>query len=319
MSIPEPLTPVLPPPAAEPLFSPRKVRLGITPTGWSNSDDPGIDLVPPIGFRQILSEMALAGYQGTQMSGKFPGDPQILRRELTLRGLTISEPWVGTFFSIGNQRDSFSAFVRELAFMQAIGERTLVVAELGGAVHQQPIDPLANRPIWSDSQWRAVLEGLNAMGQQARAAGMTLAYHPHVGTGIENAADIERLLHSTDPEAVSLLLDTGHLTYVGVDPLEVARLYAGRIGHVHLKNVRAETLRLAETEGWSFLEAIRRGVFTVPGDPQGCIAFEPIFQTLAEAHYEGWLMVEAEQDPNQADPLTYALIARHFLRRTTGL
>lgn len=319
MSIPASLTPVLPPPAAQPLFSPETVRLGITPTGWSNSDDPGIDLVPPIGFRQILSEMALAGYQGTQMSGKFPGDPQILRRELSLRGLTISEPWVGTFFSIGDRRDSLRAFERELAFMQAIGERTLVVAELGGAVHQQPLDPLRNRPRWSESQWQAVLDGLNELGRRAGAAGMTLAYHPHVGTGIETLDDIDRLLQGSDSQRVSLLLDTGHLRYVGEDPLEVARRYAGRIGHVHLKNVRAEALQRAVAEGWSFLNAIRRGVFTVPGDPQGCIAFEPIFQVLAEADYEGWLMVEAEQDPNQADPLTQALIARHFLRRTTGL
>lgn len=314
---------LLGPPAAwaleAPLFAPGQVRLGITPTGWSNSDDPSIDLVPPIGYRQILSEMALAGYAGTQMSGKFPTDLATLKAELALRNLTISEPWVGTFFSIGDVDDSRAAFDRQVAFMKALGETTIVVAELGGAVHQQPVAPLPNRPVFSDAQWEQVLSGLNDLGHRAQAAGMTLAYHPHVGTGIETLADIQRLMEGTDPAAVHLLLDTGHLVYAGVDPLVVARTYADRIGHVHLKNIRPRLLQQVVKQGDSFLDSIRQGVFTVPGDPEGSIAFEPIFQTLAEADYHGWLVVEAEQDPNKANPLQVAQLARRYLRDTTGL
>jgi len=305
------------PPA--PLFAPGQVRVGITPTGWSNSDDPSIDLVPPIGYRQILSEMALAGYQGTQMSGKYPADLDTLKRELALRDLTISEPWVGTYFSIGDGDDSIAAFEKQLAFMRALGETTIVVAELGGAVHQQPVAPLPNRPIFNDAQWEQVLTGLNDLGRRAQSAGMTLAYHPHVGTGIETLPDIQRLMDGTDPQAVHLLLDTGHLQYAGVDPLEVARTYASRIGHVHLKNIRSTTLQQAVKQGTSFLDSIRQGVFTVPGDPEGSIAFEPIFKVLADADYHGWLVVEAEQDPNKANPLLYARMARRFLKDSTGL
>lgn len=309
----------LAPGASRPLFEPGQVRLGITPTGWSNSDDPGIDLVPPIGYRQILSEMALAGYQGTQMSGKFPADLATLKQELALRDLTISEPWVGTYFSIGDEADSLAAFDRQVAFMKALGETTIVVAELGGAVHQQPVAPLPNRPIFTDEQWEQVLQGLNDLGRRAHAAGMTLAYHPHVGTGIETLPDIRRLMEGTDPDGVHLLLDTGHLLYAGVDPLEVASTYADRIGHVHLKNIRPRVLQQTVKKGSSFLDSIRQGVFTVPGDPEGSIAFEPIFRALANAGYHGWLVVEAEQDPNMANPLQYARMARQFLRESTGL
>jgi inosose dehydratase len=305
--------------AADPLFPAGQVRIGITPTGWSNSDDPSIDLVPSIGYRQILSEMALAGYQGTQMSGKFPADLDTLKQELALRDLTISEPWVGTYFSIGDVDDSVAAFERQVAFVRALGETTIVVAELGGAVHQQPVAPLPNRPIFTDAQWEQVLKGLNDLGRRAKAAGMTLAYHPHVGTGIETLPDIQRLMEGTDPEGVHLLLDTGHLLYAGVDPLEVATTYADRIGHVHLKNIRARALQQAVKRGNSFLDSIREGVFTVPGDPEGTIAFEPIFKALAKADYHGWLVVEAEQDPNRANPLQYAHMARRYLRETTGL
>jgi inosose dehydratase len=118
---------------------------------------------------------------------------------------------------------------------------------------------------------------------------------------------------------VQLLLDTGHLVYAGVDPLEVATTYADRIGHVHLKNIRPRPLQQAVKQGSSFLDSIRQGVFTVPGDPEGSIAFEPIFRALAAAGYRGWLVVEAEQDPNRANPLRYAQMARRYLRESTGL
>jgi inosose dehydratase len=226
---------------------------------------------------------------------------------------------VGTYFSIGDVDDSVAAFERQVAFMRALGETTIVVAELGGAVHQQPVAPLPNRPIFTDAQWEQVLKGLNDLGRRATAAGMTLAYHPHVGTGIETLPDIRRLMEGTDPQGVHLLLDTGHLLYAGVDPLEVATTYADRIGHVHLKNIRPRALQQAVKQGSSFLDSIRQGVFTVPGDTDGTIAFEPIFKALAAADYHGWLVVEAEQDPNTANPLQYARMARSYLRETTGL
>ena len=302
-----------------PAFDPQKVRLGITPTGWSNSDDPSIDLVPPIPYRQILSEMALAGYEGSQMSGKYPQDMATLKQELALRDFTISEPWVGTYFTIDDAADSKKIFHQQLDFMKAIGGNTIVVAELGGAVHQQPVAPLENRPIYNDDQWSKLTKGLNELGEEANKAGMQLCYHPHIGTGVETLADIDRLMAGTNPKYLKLLLDTGHLYYAGVDPLEVTKKYSDRIKHVHLKNIRKKVLDNSVKQGMSFLDSIREGSFTVPGDKEGVINFAPILSELAKANYEGWLVVEAEQDPNKANPLEYALMARNYLREETGL
>ncbi|WP_013334266.1 myo-inosose-2 dehydratase [Gloeothece verrucosa] len=303
-----------------PTFDPTLVRFGITPTGWSNSDDLTIDLVPPIPYQQILSEMALAGFKGSQGAPKFPKDINVLKQELELRGLKISEPWVGTYFTIGGngKEESKRIFREQMEFMKEMGGNTIVVAELGGAVHQQPIDPLTNRPIFTDEQWQDLTEGLNEIGRQAHEQGMQLCYHPHVGTGVETGEDIDRLMSNTNPDYVKLLLDTGHLYYVGTDPLTVAKKYATRIKHVHLKNIRQNILDESKLQGRSFLSAIREGVFTVPGDYKGAIAFRPILQELANVNYEGWLMVEAEQDPNKANPLKYALMARSYLKDLTG-
>jgi inosose dehydratase len=121
---------------------------------------------------------------------------------------------------------------------------------------------------------------------------------------------------STDPDLVHLLLDTGHMAFAGDDPLELARVHADRIGHVHLKSVRPEVVSRVREEGLSFQEAIQLGVFTVPGD--GAIDFRPILGVLADAHYRGWLVVEAEQDPNRAVPLEYAKKARAYLADVLG-
>ncbi|MGD1911498.1 MAG: myo-inosose-2 dehydratase [Rivularia sp. (in: cyanobacteria)] len=313
-----------------PIFERKKVHLGITPTGWSNSDDRSIDLVPPIPYQQILSEMELAGFKGSQVSPKYPADIDILHDELELRKLKISEPWVGTKFTTNRSEVSKEIFHQQMDYMKSLGDRAskiIVVAELGGAVHQQPVEPLNNRPIYSDEQWDKLTAGLNEIGKEAHEAGMRLVYHPHVGTGVETRKDIDRLMNNTDPKYVKLLLDTGHLYYAGVDPLKVTEDYAYRIGHVHLKNIRKDKLDDSQNKKLSFIESIKNGVFTVPGDCSGVIEFEPIFKALAnfkdkkgeDKTYKGWLVVEAEQDPNKAEPLLYAQTARKYLHQVTGL
>ena len=309
----------------DPTFDRTKVNLGITPTGWSNSDDRSIDLEPPIPYQQILSEIALSGFVGTQMSPaypEYPKDKDLLKSELALRNVRISEPWVGTKFTeAGKEEATVNDFRNQVAFMKDMGGTKIVVAELGHAVHQKKpgVDPLTERPHFTDQQWSDLLKGLNKLGKLAKENGMQLVYHPHIGTGVENFADIDRLMSGTDPETVKLLLDTGHLYYAGVDPLAVSKEYADRIEHVHLKNIRQSVLDESKETGRSFLDSIRAGIFTVPGDSKGAIDFQPILQELAKAKYQGWLMVEAEQDPHNTNPLKDAVIARSYLREVTGL
>jgi inosose dehydratase len=146
---------------------------------------------------------------------------------------------------------------------------------------------------------------------------MRLCYHHHMGTGVMFRPEVDRLMNDTDPELVHLLLDTGHLYWAGDDPLDMTKAYADRIKHVHLKDIRGDVLKRCTEQRLSFLESMLEGVFTVPGD--GVIDFKPILQVLSDHNYEGWLMVEAEQDHLKANPLEYALKARSYLRDVTGL
>lgn len=306
-----------------PTLSPDKVWLGITPTLWWNDDFPSIDIGIP--FEQCISEMALAGYKGCSVGHKYPTDPSVLRPALELRGLKMSEPWVSTYFTAQAMREqTFEKVRQQLKFMDEMDggssdprRADLVVAEFGGAANPQPIALFPNCPEFTEAQWKDLLSGIDAIGKMAHDAGRLLCYHPHLGTGVMRRDAIDRLMAGTDPTYVHLLLDTGHLKAAGVDPYDVTVAYAKRIRHIHLKDIRQNIVDDVVAKGLSFQQGVEDGIFTVPGN--GSIqSFPAILRTLAEAEFAGWLVIEAEQDPAKANPLTYAAMARDYLRQTLG-
>jgi len=298
------------------MFDPEKVSLAILPTCWVNDDFPWVG--EGTSYQQIMSEMALAGFSGCSSSHVFPKDIETLTAELALRNLRISEPWVSLYFTVNDMRDiTIDAFRRQVEFITAMGGNRIIVAEFGGSAHlQQDLVVMSNRPHYTDQQWADLASGLDEVGKIAHEAGLKLCYHHHMGTGVMTRADVDRLMSMTDPTVVSLLLDTAHITWAGDDPLDLARTYVDRIHHVHLKSVRRDVIARATAERWSFYQGMMNGAFTVPGD--GDIDFRPILQVLADGGYEGWLVVEAEQDPTKHHPLQHALIARNYLREIVG-
>jgi len=298
-------------------LSPEKVWFGITPTLWWNDDFLSIDIGIP--FEQCISEMALAGFVGCSIGHKYPTDPAVLKPALELRGLRVSEPWVSTYFTNKAMKDQTIAnFKTQMAFLTQMGATDIVVAEFGGAVNPLPVAIFANRPIFTADQWKALASGLNQLGEMAASAGMRLCYHHHMGTGIMIGEEVDKLMAVTDPKLVHLLLDTGHLAFAGTDPLAVTKAHGKRIKHIHLKNVRQAIVDKVRDENLSFEQGIEGGVFTVAGDPAGAIDFPPIFDALADADFEGWLVTEAEQDPAKATPLKYAKMARAYLLKELG-
>jgi inosose dehydratase len=306
------------------------IHLGITPTCWTNDDFPLIG--DHITFEQTLSEIALAGYEGCSVGHKFPTSVRDLGNALELRDLSITEPWVSTFFTVPDGADrTYRDFHERIDFLTRLnrfpdaGERripctTIGVAEFGNSVHLQSLSLKNNKPVLNDSQFTQLAEGLNALGEMAHRSGFNLAYHPHMGTGIQTQDDLNKLMESTDPQFVHLLLDTGHLTWAGGNPLEVINAHGGRIRHVHLKNLRRSVLANSSLDSASFEEYVRAGIFTVPGDPAGTVDFKQIIKALKERGYSGWMVVEAEQEFRRdgLQPLYYAKLARQHLK-TLGI
>ena len=169
----------------------------------------------------------------------------------------------------------------------------------------------------NDAEWDRFTKGLDVLGKIAVERGFKLCFHHHMGTVVQTAAETDRMMANTDPRYVFLCYDTGHFTFAGEDPLAMLKKYVDRVGHVHLKDMRLPVVEQARANNWSFLTAVRNGAFTVPGD--GDVDFDPVFKVLSDAHYEGWLLVEAEQDPAKANPLEYAIKGRKYIAEHTGL
>lgn len=299
------------------MFCKDKVKLGIAPIAWTNDDLP--DLGSENTFEQCVSEMALAGYTGSEVGNKYPKDPAVLKKALKLRGLEICNQWFSSFLLTKPFEEVEREFRAQLSFLKEMGAKIIGASEQSYSVQGQQDTPVfGHKYVMNDEEWERFCTGLNRLGKIAREEyGISLTYHHHMGTVVQDADEVERMMENTDPAYVSLLYDTGHFAYCGVDPLEMVQKYVGRIRHVHLKDIRPEVVERVKNESLSFLEGVRQGAFTVPGD--GCIDFEPIFKTLEEAGYEGYMLVEAEQDPAKANPLEYAIKARKFIAEKTGL
>jgi inosose dehydratase len=294
----------------------KRVRLAIAPIAWTNDDLP--DLGRENTFEQCISEMALAGFEGSEVGNKYPKDPAVLKRALDLRGLVICNAWFSSFLTTRPYAEVEKAFIAHRDFLHAVGARVIGAAEQGHSVQgMQDVPVFDGKPRFTDDEWKRLAEGLNLLGERAREKGMTLTYHHHMGTGVQTAEEIDRLLAGTDPALLSLLYDTGHLTFSGENPEAVLQRHIKRVRHVHLKDVRLNVLKRVKPEKLSFLSAVKQGVFTVPGD--GGVNFGPIFRLLEKNKYSGWYVVEAEQDPALANPFEYALKARSYIREKAGL
>ncbi|MAY72304.1 MAG: myo-inosose-2 dehydratase [Halomonas sp.] len=277
------------------------IRLGINPLTWTNDDLPSLGGDTPL--ETCLAEGREAGFDGFELGHKFPRDAATLGPILERHQLSLVSGWYSAELLTRSAEEEIAALTPHLELLKALGARVMVFCEVSRCVHGQMGVPLSHRPTMSDEEWTLFTERLDQVAEHCQREGVQIAYHHHLGTLVESEADIDRLMASTGP-ALGLLLDTGHLVAAGGDPFGVLERHAARVNHVHCKDIRAEVLADVRNRNRSFLEGVLDGMFTVPGD--GFIDYGRLFQGLVAHDYQGWVVVEAEQDPAVAHPLTYA-------------
>lgn len=292
-----------------------KVKLGIAPIAWTNDDMP--DLGAENTFEQCISEMALAGFTGCEVGNKYPKDTTVLKKALDLRGMQICNAWFSTFLTTKPYEETEKEFIKHITFLKEMGAKVVGVSEQGHSIQGTDLSIFDDKYVMNDEEWDMLCTGLNKLGKVAKDMGITLTFHHHMGTVVQTAAEIDRLMENTDPELFNLLFDSGHLAYCGEDYMYILKKYINRIKHVHLKDIRPDVIADVKAKGESFLQGVRKGTFTVPGD--GVIDFAPIFDVLSENDYEGYVLVEAEQDPAIANPFEYAVKARKYIAEKAGL
>jgi inosose dehydratase len=277
------------------------IRIGINPITWTNDDVPALGGDTPLEI--CLAETAQAGYRGTEMGGKFPRNSAELGPILAVHGLELVSGWYDGRILDREVEEEFDAIGPHLTLLRDLGAKLVVYADTSRGRHDGIFAPISQRPRLPADEWAAYGRKVTALAERMAAFGVGMAFHHHMGTIVETDAEVDRLMASTGG-AVGLLFDTGHCLFSGGDPHSLLERHVERIVHFHCKDVRPAILKRARHSDMSFMDAVLEGIFTVPGD--GAVDFLSLLRPLAARGYDGWLVVEAEQDPAKAHPLTYA-------------
>jgi len=296
------------------------IHFGTNPIAWANDDDTTIGAHIPTD--QILDEAGRQiGFDGIENGHRWPEDPEALKTLLAGYGLRFISGWYSTNLLVQSVADEIAAVQGHLARLKANGCRVCIVCECSNTVHGRPDVPVNDRPRLTPAEMTAFGAKLEEFAAYLASEGITLAYHHHMGTVVETPAEIDALMAATGP-ATHLLFDAGHCTFGGGDPAAVLARHVGRVAHVHAKNIRRPVCDRVRAENLSFLQGVLAGAFTVPGDQEGAIDFAPLLQILKGAGYDGWIVIEAEQDPVIRNPLLYQTLGLATLKRLareTGL
>lgn len=287
-------------------------KLGITPINWANDDLP--DLGDHYSFEHIINDTKDLGYKGTELGRKFPLEKETLLKELNGRGLQLASKFIGTHFGDLNAHEEELQQLQDwIDFLKPLGVKHIIVCEMKNSIHWDKDNAGEDKRIipLTENEWVNLKDGLHKAGRLCHEHGMELVYHPHGGTVVETEDELDKLMDMTDPSLVSLLYDSGHVYYGEGDPLGVLKKHIDRTKYVHFKDVRATVIDEVRKNEVDFRSAVLQGAFTVPGD--GDIDFKPIIQELLKAGYKGWVLVEAEQDPEVYDPYKYGEIAKKYL------
>jgi len=287
-----------------------RASLGISPIAWWNDDLQ--ELSDDVSLEECMRQAREAGYSGMETGRRFPMDPQVLRPVLADHGISVCGGWFSGRLLTADMESEEDRIAAQMALFKATAAPCIVYGETAEAIMGDRSRPLATRPRLDDEAMRAYAHRLTAFAEWCAGEGMPLSYHHHIGTVVETEDDIAALMNHSG-EALPLLFDTGHLALAGGDPVRVVDRHHDRINHVHVKDVRGTVLSGLDRSRESFLDAVVKGVFTVPGD--GALDFEAIVKRLATHGYEGWFVVEAEQDPKVSPPLRMARIGHAELTR----
>jgi inosose dehydratase len=286
------------------------VRIGINPITWTNDDYPELGGDTPL--ETCLAETREAGYSGTELGGKFPRQSSVLQPIMDRFGLKVISGWYDGRCDEKDVAAEMDAIAPHLQLLKDMGATHVVYADTSRGRHGAIWGPISQRPALMADEWSTYGRKLTELAERMAEFGVAMAFHHHMGTIVESDEEVGLLMKHTG-EAVGLLYDTGHSSFSGGNPLALLKKHVARVVHVHCKDVRKPILEKARREDMSFMDAVIAGIFTVPGD--GSTDYPSILKVLADNHYAGWLVVEAEQDPRKAHPFTYAKMGFSNLSR----
>ncbi|MDQ0475422.1 myo-inosose-2 dehydratase [Labrys wisconsinensis] len=287
-----------------------KAKLGIAPIAWWNDDL--AELSDDVSLEECLRQAGEAGFTGMETGRRFPMDPAVLGPILKAHGISVCGGWFSGLLLDGDIETEKARIAAQMQLFKAMNAPCIVYGETAGTIQGDRSAPLATKRKLSEDEVRAYGAKMTAFAEWCAGEGMPIAYHHHMAAPIETEEELDLLMRHSGP-ALRLLYDAGHMAFAGGDVLRVIEKHHARISHVHTKDIRQAVVDGLDRTRESFLDAVVKGAFTVPGD--GSLDFVAIVQRLASYGYEGWFVVEAEQDPVKSPPLEMAKIGHRELLR----
>ncbi|KQB97427.1 myo-inosose-2 dehydratase [Loktanella sp. 1ANDIMAR09] len=286
------------------------VKVGISLIAWQNDDLP--ELTKDYTTEGAMADAARIGYSGVERGRRMPADTEGLRTYLDAYGVSLCGGWCSGNLMVSTVAQEADAIAEQVGQFAALQAPCIVYAECSNTIQGAMGVPVSTRPKLTRNEVLDYAAKLSELAKCSQEQGVKLAYHHHMGAMIQDAEDIDWLMEGSDT-ALGLLFDTGHLHFAGADPVAVLDKWAERVHHVHYKDVRQPVLDAIHAKDASFLDAVAGGVFTVPGDPEGCIDFDAVTAKLKSMDYNGWIVVEAEQDPAAAPPYDYSKMGYDYI------
>jgi inosose dehydratase len=288
-----------------------KAKLGMSPIAWWNDDL--VELSDDVSLEECLRQSRSAGFTGMEMGRRFPNDPKIMLPILKAADVTLCGGWFsGTLAADGDLAANKARIQPMIELFKAVDAPCIVYGEVGRSIQGDRSIPLANKAVLSDDEMKAYARKLTEFGEWCADQGMPLSYHHHMAAVVQFEHELDAFMNHSG-EGIPLLFDAGHMAFAGGDVLRTVDKHHRRISHVHVKDVRMSVIEKLDWNKQSFLDAVALGAFTVPGD--GSLDFGAIVQKFAGYRYEGWFVVEAEQDPKKNPPLKMAGIGHEELMR----
>jgi len=288
-----------------------KAKLGMSPIAWWNDDL--IELSEDVSLEECLRQSRSAGFTGMEMGRRFPSDPDIMLPILKEADVTLCGGWFsGTLAADGDLAANQARIRPMIELFKAVDAPCIVYGEVGRSIQGDRSKPLAEKAVLSDDEMKAYARKLTEFGEWCAEQGMPLVYHHHMAAVVQFEHELDAFMKYSG-SGIPLLFDAGHMAFAGGDVFRTIDKHHKRIKHVHVKDVRMPVIEKLDRTKQSFLDAVALGAFTVPGD--GSLDFGRIVQKFADYGYEGWFVVEAEQDPRKAPPRKMAQIGHKELMR----
>lgn len=287
-----------------------KAKLGMSPIAWWNDDLP--ELSDDVSLEECLRQSRAAGFTGMEQGRRFPATPGEMLPILRAADVTLCGGWFSGTLADEELAVNKDRIAPMIELFKAVGAPCIVYGEVARSIQGIRSRPLSTKPRLSDDEMKAYGRRLTEFGEWCADQGMPLSYHHHMAAVVETEPELDAFMRASG-EGIPLLLDAGHLAFAGGDVLRAIDKHHARINHVHVKDIRRAVIDGLDRSRQSFLDAVALGAFTVPGD--GSLDFAAIVQRLADHGYEGWFVVEAEQDPRSAPPQKMAGIGHAELMR----